>query len=487
MQQIFNYHTHTKRCNHASIYETKEYVCLALQNGIKVLGFSDHVPFSELEYQEVNARMHISEADEYISEINALKKEFPDITLLTGFEVEYDEVKALFLCELRSKCDYLVLGQHYIRNISSKNNPNYPLEYAKKCIEAMESGLFDIFVHPDYFMIERRNITDSYELELFDKNSIAAARMISEKAKELSIPLEINLNGFISNKLYPNKAFWKVVEEVSPLVLIGSDAHSPYRFNEMKDEIDEVLNYFGDLKLNYVSENYNPVTNRNPILNSRLNYLVSKSYTYETLRAKEIMYEILTKLPNDLDKETISYQIESILKNNTNNLSIKATEMDKDLLNKMEKVALRQDISYEEKSFKLNRYKSAISHYNQTLLNQQKAYTRLIETVKTCFEFGVSNKNDLLDLIVKLTEIKTTKDLSVRNVLINEVNAFKNKALDGGQSNSAKLVKRNPMFEVEENHFFTWNTKGYVKAAILTLLLTFILGVFTGMIILMLH
>ena len=41
---LANYHTHTKRCNHA-LGEDREYVEAAIKAGLKVLGFSDHCPF----------------------------------------------------------------------------------------------------------------------------------------------------------------------------------------------------------------------------------------------------------------------------------------------------------------------------------------------------------------------------------------------------------------------------------------------------------
>ena len=41
----YNYHTHTYRCGHA-IGEDEEYIKVSIQNGIKHLGFSDHIPFA---------------------------------------------------------------------------------------------------------------------------------------------------------------------------------------------------------------------------------------------------------------------------------------------------------------------------------------------------------------------------------------------------------------------------------------------------------
>ena len=39
-----NFHTHTMRCNHADGTD-RAYVEAAIKSGIKVLGFSDHVPY----------------------------------------------------------------------------------------------------------------------------------------------------------------------------------------------------------------------------------------------------------------------------------------------------------------------------------------------------------------------------------------------------------------------------------------------------------
>ena len=39
-----NYHTHTKRCGHAS-GEDREYVESAIEAGLEVLGFADHCRF----------------------------------------------------------------------------------------------------------------------------------------------------------------------------------------------------------------------------------------------------------------------------------------------------------------------------------------------------------------------------------------------------------------------------------------------------------
>ena len=130
----YNYHTHTNRCGHASDVEDQEYVDSAREAGITTLGFSDHIPNTDVEYEEEDERMHISETDEYLSSIEELREANPDMEILSGFEAEYDPAKAEYLSEMRAKVDYMILGQHFVKDGLSKTNPhtvNYPLEYAE--------------------------------------------------------------------------------------------------------------------------------------------------------------------------------------------------------------------------------------------------------------------------------------------------------------------------------------------------------------------
>ena len=60
----YNYHTHTHRCSHASGTE-EEYVKRAVENGIKYMGFSDHVPLRFSDGTESGYRVPVSDAKEY--------------------------------------------------------------------------------------------------------------------------------------------------------------------------------------------------------------------------------------------------------------------------------------------------------------------------------------------------------------------------------------------------------------------------------------
>ena len=101
---LHNYHTHTTRCNHANNSE-REYIEIAIQKGMKTLGFSDHAPylFPFKDYYS-SFRMRVDELEEYADTIRSLAKEYEkDIRILCGFELEYypdyHKEKRLYRCD----------------------------------------------------------------------------------------------------------------------------------------------------------------------------------------------------------------------------------------------------------------------------------------------------------------------------------------------------------------------------------------------------
>ena len=77
-----NYHTHTKRCHHAT-GEDREYVEAAIAQGIEVLGFSDHIPVAIDTEVIQRVRMTYGEVDGYFNSILKLKEEYKkDIEIL---------------------------------------------------------------------------------------------------------------------------------------------------------------------------------------------------------------------------------------------------------------------------------------------------------------------------------------------------------------------------------------------------------------------
>ena len=229
-----NYHTHTARCGHA-IGTDEEYVLNAIKAGIKELGFSDHAPFKG--GSQPGIRMELYRLDEYIASINVLKKKYQDqIKIYCGLEAEYYHEIKPYYAELLSKLDYLICGQHFAIDMSTKtiiyngykrDDQGIVIDYVDRVVEAIESGFFKYIAHPDL-------ILNSYTLR--DEFIEGQMRRICEAAEKHHIPLEYNLEGVKKQirlgilgeeQFYPYDYFWKLVQDYDIDVIIGADVHDP--------------------------------------------------------------------------------------------------------------------------------------------------------------------------------------------------------------------------------------------------------------------
>lgn len=268
-----NYHSHTYRCGHAAMVPDKDYIEKAIKNDFTQYGISDHVPVHPIFYSDSIMRMHDNDVDDYLESIAQLKRIYSsDIKVYSAFEAEYDEIVEAYLCQLRNRCDYMLLGQHYILNKNIRRSGNYPIEYAKKVCTAIESGIFDIVAHPDIFMKYFYDITDEKTKKLFLNNASIAARMICEKALEYGVPLEINLgdvgdldkNIIIKDLIrYPNDLFWDVAREMGNAVVVGIDAHYPLQIDLRELYLERIDRRIDLKKLAFVADDFCPVLDRN--------------------------------------------------------------------------------------------------------------------------------------------------------------------------------------------------------------------------------
>lgn len=224
---IANYHTHTVLCRHAK-GDIHEYVDTAIQNGLKILGFSDHVACDLSAYgHHSRYRMEVSEIPQYISMVQSVRKEYAgQIRILLGYECEY---YPLVFCQVLDRiteyeCDYLILGQHFTFNEFDGVWSNAPTEdpavlrqYVDQVIAAMGTGKFSYVAHPDLI----HYVGPDHDLYLGEMSRLCRA------ARELDVPLEINCLGLSEGRQYPRADFWELVAQEGCRVILGSDAHRP--------------------------------------------------------------------------------------------------------------------------------------------------------------------------------------------------------------------------------------------------------------------
>ena len=220
-----NYHSHTWRCGHA-VGREEDYVKTAVEQGFDILGFSDHTPQFFPEGYHSGIRMEPRELPNYCRVVRDLRDRYSDqIRIHVGLEAEY--YPALFsdlLSLLRDHgVEYMILGQHYLDNEmgsayagKATEDPKLLERYCDQSIEAMHTGLFSYFAHPDLIRFEGEDA-------IYRRH----VRRLCRSAKECGVPLEINLLGVRDERHYPRETFWEVAAEEGCTAILGVDAHSP--------------------------------------------------------------------------------------------------------------------------------------------------------------------------------------------------------------------------------------------------------------------
>ncbi len=236
-----NYHTHTFRCRHATGTE-REYLENALKAGFSVFGFSDHTPYPFENGYCSPFRMHVEEATDYFDTIRRLREEYRGrLEIPVGVEAEYYPAYFDGLLRMLRKtgCEYLLLGQHYLQNElgaaysgSMTRDDDILRAYVRQTTEALKTGLFSCFAHPD--LLYYRGSAEVYRREM---------TALCEAAAREHVPLEFNLLGFGQGRGYPYLPFWRIVAEVGNEVVIGCDAHSPeaVRCGVLRRQAEEYL------------------------------------------------------------------------------------------------------------------------------------------------------------------------------------------------------------------------------------------------------
>ena len=222
---IANYHSHTTRCNHAQGAE-EAYIRSALEAGLQIMGFSDHTPYPFPAGHRSSFRMTLQQLPEYVDTVLALRKAYAgQIQIPLGLEVEY---YPKFFPELLPilqdhGIEYMLLGQHFLFNEVEGINSVGPTadasvlqQYCNQTIDAMHTGLFTYFAHPD--LMKFLGSEKVYHQEI---------RRLCQAAKQCAVPLEVNLLGCREGRHYPNRRFWEIAAEENCPVILGIDAHQP--------------------------------------------------------------------------------------------------------------------------------------------------------------------------------------------------------------------------------------------------------------------
>lgn len=225
-----DYHMHTPLCRHAT-GEPAEYAARARELGLTEIGFSDHSPMRQDDFD--NWRMRFDQLDEYVEKIRRLQSD-SGLTVKLALEVDYLPGGEDWIRELagRHRWDYLIGSVHYISDDWAVDNPEFigrwkerdPFEvwsvYFDRFTRAAESGLFDIMAHAD--LPKKFGIYPKQDCAPLFKRFLDAV----EKKK---IAIELNTAGLRKpcQEIYPSRAFLQLAAQKRIPITFGSDAHAP--------------------------------------------------------------------------------------------------------------------------------------------------------------------------------------------------------------------------------------------------------------------
>jgi histidinol-phosphatase (PHP family) len=248
----FDLHTHHDRCGHAT-GKIRDYIEAAIQNGLQVIGISDHSPhfYKDEEHAYPGIAMAKSEFSHYVSEVLQLKEIYKDkIEVLLGVESDFfTDHKDLYRNIYRSyPFDYIIGSVHYVNGVNIFNKSRWDGLTELDCLREKEmyydliqqsacSGMFDVLGHIDAmkgFFPQFSNIpTDVVDqtLKVIAKAQVAIEINTSGKNKDCG-------GWYPANEILERACYYGVK------VTFGSDSHTPDRVG---DEWDQVKTYLKEI------------------------------------------------------------------------------------------------------------------------------------------------------------------------------------------------------------------------------------------------
>jgi histidinol-phosphatase (PHP family) len=240
---------HTPLCHHAA-GEPVEYAARAVALGLTEIGFSDHSPMRQDNFD--NWRMNFDKIGEYVGKVRKAQKDFPQLTIRLALEVDYLPGQEEWIRKLATMhpWDYFIGSVHYVSNSWAIDNPEKLSEWKKRdpfevwsvyfdwLTRAANSGLFEIIGHADlpkkFAIYPKEDCT-----ALFDKFLSAAAKR--------NVAIELNTAGLRKDckEIYPSPKIVQMAREKGVAITFGSDAHAPGEVGMNFTEAVQLARKFG--------------------------------------------------------------------------------------------------------------------------------------------------------------------------------------------------------------------------------------------------
>jgi len=226
-----DYHMHTPLCRHAT-GEPVDYARRAVEVGLTEIGFSDHSPMRQDDFDDW--RMRFDQLDEYVEKVRRAQKDVPQLTIRLALEIDYLPGCEDWVRDLASRhpWDYFIGSVHYVSDGWAIDNPAKLSEWAhrdawevwsayfERLTRAAATGLFEIIGHAD--LPKKFGHRPDQDCEPLYEAFLAAV-------KQAGGAIELNTAGLRKDcrEIYPNRDLLKVAYRQGVPIAFGSDAHAP--------------------------------------------------------------------------------------------------------------------------------------------------------------------------------------------------------------------------------------------------------------------
>ena len=231
-----DFHVHESHSSDAPVATVEGYCREAERRGIDEICFATHfIPRGP----DIKHGIAVEDIPEYLEEIRTAQ-ETTDVQLRTGLEIDWfpQEERRIEAILDEYPLDLVLGSMHYVRGIDIGSRRHSPAFFLGKRIDdaleiyyeewrkAVESGLFDVMAHPDYFR-KYLGLSHSTPISWEDYGSTVYEAIDSLKSHRVGI--EVNPSGWRHGirDVYPIKGFLETANKAGvEKVTIGSDCHS---------------------------------------------------------------------------------------------------------------------------------------------------------------------------------------------------------------------------------------------------------------------
>jgi len=230
-----DFHVHESHSSDAPLATVERYCKVAERRGIDEICFTTHLILTG---PDVQHGISPEKIPEYLDEIQAAQEDTP-VLLRSGLEIDwFPEVEREIEAVLDEySIDYSLGSLHYVRGIdigSRRQSPNFFLGrsleealdvYFEEWRKAVESGLFDVMAHPDYF---RKYLGFTHEMPVRWERYGSTVHDAIDSLRSYDVGIGVNSSGHRHGirDVYPVKGFLRTAKEVGvETVVIGSDCH----------------------------------------------------------------------------------------------------------------------------------------------------------------------------------------------------------------------------------------------------------------------